>query len=97
MVEEEKMKRAQHNKWLNRIQVSNQGGVIPLWRRDQKELFYLALRGNLNRWAFYAALRETTNSVLVAVGDRRLLRGTETVRLSPKAYDKDNRGYTLAA
>ena len=24
-----------------RIQVSNQGGVIPLWRRDQKELFYL--------------------------------------------------------
>ena len=30
-----------------RTQVSNQGGVIPLWRRDQKELFYLTQDGRI--------------------------------------------------
>jgi Tol biopolymer transport system component/predicted Ser/Thr protein kinase len=30
-----------------RIQVSNQGGVIPLWRGDQKELFYLTPDGRI--------------------------------------------------
>ena len=30
-----------------RTQVSNQGGVVPLWRRDQKELFYLTPNGGI--------------------------------------------------
>jgi len=30
-----------------RTQVSTQGGVVPLWRRDQKELFYLTPEGKV--------------------------------------------------
>ena len=67
---------ARFPEFTDKRQISNDGGVQPLWRRDSEELFYLDLRGQVMA---VAVTKETTSPFDVA-------RAVFSTTLNPSPY-----------